>query len=132
MDWQASLDASFASRGPQYGPDQFNKFSGFVQRALGNFVAHRNGARVGLVSACLQVVKDTGDLTSKDFTLTDKSPSKFGSNGGLESSKVGTTDTGIKGTMRSVPFCSLQVALRFGEKELPHALCTSDRALNLE
>jgi hypothetical protein len=53
------------------------------------------------------------------------------SDGGLESSKVGPTDTGIKGTMRAVPFCSLRVALRFGEEELPHALCTSDRALYL-
>jgi hypothetical protein len=31
--------------------------------------------------------------------------------------------------MRSVPFCGLQVALRFSEVELPHALCTSGRAL---
>jgi hypothetical protein len=32
------------------------------------------------VSACLQVVEDTGHLTSKDLTLTDKSPGKFGGN----------------------------------------------------
>jgi len=105
------------------------------------------------VSTCLQVVEDTGDLTSEDFALTDKSPGKLGSNlamvpmmasspvvskgeegsnSSMESSKVGTADTGIKGTMGSVPFCSLQVTLRFGEEELPYALCTSDRALNLE
>jgi len=52
------------------------------------------------------------------------------SDGGLEGSKGCTTDTGIKGTMRSVPFCGLQVALRFGEEKLPHVLYTSDRALN--
>ena len=102
------------------------------------------------MSAYLQVVEDTGDLTSKDFTLTDKSPSKFGGNltmvpvlasslvvgkgeegsdCSLEGSKIRTADTGIKGTMRLVPFCGLQVALRFSEVELPHTLYTSDRAL---
>ena len=59
-----------------------------------------------------------------------------GSDCSLEGSKIRTADTGIKGTMRSVPFCGLQVALRFSEVELPlsevelpHALCTSGRAL---
>jgi hypothetical protein len=98
------------------------------------------------VSACLQVVEDTGEFAREDFTLTNKSPSKFsgnlamvpvmasapviskgeeGSDCGLEGSKVSTTDTRIKSTMRVVPFCSLQATLRFGEEELPHALCTS-------
>lgn len=103
------------------------------------------------MSACLQVVEYTGDLTSDDCTLTNTSPGTCGGNlamvpvmasslvvgkgeessdCGLEGSKVCTTDTGIKGTMRSVPFCGLQVALRFGEEELPHVLYTSDRALH--
>src|SRR6266498_2027056 len=69
MDWQASLDSSFASR----------------------------GLSVALIS--------------------------------LEGSKIRAADTGIKGTMRSVPFCGLQVALRFSEVELPHALYISDCAL---
>ena len=79
-DWQASLDASFASRRIQRCLSQFDKFSGLVQRTLGNFVAHRNCAIVGLVSAWLQVVEDTGNLTSEDWTLTDKSPGTFGGN----------------------------------------------------
>ena len=102
------------------------------------------------MSARLQVIEDTGDLTSKDFTLTDKAPSKFGGNltmvpmlasslvvgkgeegsdGSLEGSKIRTADTGVKGTMRLVPFCGLQVALCFSEVKLPHTLCTSGRAL---
>ena len=60
------------------------------------------------------------------------SKSEEGSDCSLEGGKVCTTNTGIKGTMRAVPFCSLQVALRFGEEELPHALCTSDRVVNRE
>jgi hypothetical protein len=69
------------------------------------------------VSACLQVIEDTGELTSKHFTLTNKwsgkcggnltmapilasalvvGKGKEGSDGSLESSKIRTADTGIK------------------------------------
>jgi hypothetical protein len=99
------------------------------------------------VSACLQVIKGTGKFACEDFTLTDKLPGKFsgdlamipvmasapvvskgkeGSDGSLESSKICTTDTWIKRSVSSVPLCSLQVALCFGEEELPHVLYTSD------
>ena len=73
MDWHASLDASFASPRLQRYLDQLHKLSGLVQRTLGNFIAQRNCAIVGWVSACLQVVEATGDLTSADCTPTDKS-----------------------------------------------------------
>jgi hypothetical protein len=138
-----SLDSSSAPRRLQSCLDQLNEPSGLVQRTLSDPLTHRKGAIVRLVSAGLQVIQDAGDLTREALSPTDQVPGKLGSdlamvpvlafsavvgeseegsNRGLQGSKIGTTDTGIKSTMSSIPVCSQEIALSLSEEDRSHGL----------
>jgi hypothetical protein len=96
-----------------------------------------------LVSAGLQVIQGASNLTREALSLTDKVSGKLGSdlamvpvlassavvgegeegsNRGLEGCKICTTDTGIKSTLRSIPFCSQEIALSLSKEDMPHGL----------
>ena len=138
-----SLDSSSAPRRLQGCLDQLNEPSGLVQRTLSDPLTHHKGAIVRLVSAGLQVIQGAGDLTREALSLTDKVSGKLGSDlamvpvlassavvgeseegsdRGLEGRKICTADTGIKSTMRAIPFRSQEIAPSLSEEDMLHGL----------